>query len=229
MNSSLELLEARIAPAAVINHVAGTNVSTWTDFDGDLVTFKWTGAIAPQIFFHAPTNGVTDATIVDKITLFNANDAITVTVKPGLLGGDGHVDLGYINATGVALKSFTATKASVLEFDAGDGTHAIGTFSVASYGTLRSTAFTTPGGDGAGTFNGAVTSFKITGDLDYGEIFLGGPGLTNFNGKTVGSVTVGGSLHGDVSQTGTAGFLVTDGPVGAVKIGGSIIGGPTAW
>ena len=161
---------------------------------------------------------------MDKITLFNANDAITVTVKPSLLGGDGHVDLGYVNATGVALKSFTATKASVLEFDAGDGTHAIGTFSVASYGTLRSTAFTTPGGDGAGTFNGAVTSFKITGDLDYGEVVLGGAAISNV-GPAVGSVTVGGSLHGDVSQPGNAGFLVVDGQAGVVKIGGSIIGG----
>lgn len=224
MNSSLERLEARIAPAAV-NHVAGTKVSTWTDFDGDLVTFKWTGATDPVFAFHAPAFGVADATMVDAVTLSNTNDAITVTVKPGPLGGDGHVDLGYINATGVALKSFTATKASVLEFDAGDGTHAIGTFSVASYGTLPKTAFTTPGGNGAGAFNGAVTSFKITGDLDYGEVFLGGPSLTNINGKTTGSVTIGGSLHGDVSQTGAAGFLVTDGPVGAVTIGGSIIGG----
>ncbi len=222
----LELLESRIAPAAMVNFNNAAKMATWQDFDGDTVTLKWTTG-APTFTFTAPANTIDpDGTVIEAVNFSgatHANDAITVSVKAGATG-DGHVALGYINGTGAALKSFTAPAASVLEFDCGDGTHAIGSFSVNSYGTLPASAFPSAGGDGTGVFNGAVGSVKIAGDFDYGNMVLGGDGSATTN-LTVGSVTIGGSLHGDVSQSHIAGALALLGPAGSVKIGGSMIGG----
>src|SRR5882757_7357946 len=120
---NIEPLESRIAPAGV--NVVG-KTAMWTDWDGDVVTMKWTGSNAPDFTHnHTPAGAVANGIVLDKIILTNDNDAITVSVKAGP-GGDGRVDLGYIDATGLPLKSFSASKASVLEFDCGDAMHAIG-------------------------------------------------------------------------------------------------------
>lgn len=219
-SSSLEPLEPRIAPASVT--IAG-KTATWLDWDGDIVSLKWTGAVAPDLsHFHVP-----DAVnhplnlIMDQIILGNANDAVTVNVKRGATG-DGRVDLGHIAAPNVPLKSFVAPKASVLEFDCGDGTHAIGTLTLGSYGTVEPLYFTAPGADGFGGLIGAVGKTSIAGDVAYGIIQFGASAAT-----PVGSVTIGGSLLGNVAAatSDTAGDLTFMGPVASVKIGRNIVGG----
>ena len=225
MHSLIEPLESRIAPAAVVTVNQTTHTATWTDFDGDHVTVHWTNNTAPGFLIAIPADSSSpDGVLVKEIQLNNigdTNDAITVSVKAGPQG-DGRVNLGYIDAAGTTLKSFTAPRASVLEFDAGNGAQAIGSLSIASYGTLSRDSFGSPQGDGVGVLNGAVGSVKIAGDLDYGKLVLGGVGTAATNNK-VGSVTIGGSLHGDVSQHVLAGVLDLDGPAGTVKIGGSVI------
>lgn len=216
---SIELLESRIAPAGVT--VQG-KMAVWTDWDGDIVTMKWTGANAPNFTHnHAAPGAVTDGIIFDEIILANAGDAITISVKAGA-GGDGRVDLGYIKATGLALKSFSAPKASVLEIDCGDTTNAIGTLKIAGVGTVSPTAFTAPGGDGTSRLSGNIGTVKIAGDFAYGELDLGQSSTSR-----IGSVSVGGNLDGDVADPALIGaFLNVRSPVGLVAIGHNVIGGP---
>lgn len=206
---SIEPLEARIAPA-------GLKSVNWLDWDGDTVTLTWTGANTPTV-----NTGINNA--VNSIVLPNANDAIGITVQQGP-HGDGRVDLGYINATGLPLKSFTAPKASVLEFDCGNGTSAIGTLTLGSYGTVEPSAFTAPGGNHTGTLLGSVGAVKIVGDFDYGVLKVGNSGVVT----KIGSITIGGSLHGDVSAAIPglgSGSLFIESPCGPVKIGRNIVGG----
>ena len=214
----IERLEARIAPADVT--FAGKS-ATWTDWDGDTVTMKWTATLGPNLnHYHANGGGI----VMDEIILANDGDAITVNVKAAP-GGDGRVDLGYINATGLPLKSFRAPKATVLEFDCGDTSRAIGMLQIAGYGTVPPSQFTTPGGDGIGWLDGDASSIKISGDLDYGKLQLG-DNIASYDGN----ITIGGSLHGNVRDAtgepgGFAGYLETLGKAGVVKIGHDIIGG----
>jgi len=214
----IELLESRIAPAGIIAINLNNKTASWTDFDGDLVTLKWTTG-EPSFKASAPvvTND-SRAVQVNEIDLnqtADANDAITVSVKAGPMG-DGHVDLGYVNATGVPLKSFIAPSASILEFDAGDGTHAVGTLTVASYGTISPDVFP---GNGQGLTSGTVGTINIRGDLVYGSLQLGN------NSASIGTVTVGGSLNGKPGDGSAGGGLFLLGPVNSVTIGHSLIGG----
>lgn len=121
----IELLEPRIAPAAVLINTA-TKTASWTDWDGDLVTLKYTSAMAPA--FSSTDKGA--GLLVDKISMAAqafANSSVTISVKAAG-GGDGHIDLGRVDASGVALKSWSSPAATIAEFDCGDGANAAGTF-----------------------------------------------------------------------------------------------------
>ncbi len=213
---SIEALEARIAPASVAVN-AFTKTATWTDWDGDVVTFKWTGAAAPT-FVSEDAGGLT--VLVDKITLTNANDALTLTVK-ALGNGDGHIDLGHVDATGVALKSWSSPKATIAEFDCGDNTTAIGTYLSAGIGIVPHTKFTGAGGDGINALNGSVGTFSVRGDLATGKIVIAAGA-----GK-VGSVSFAGSIRGDTPVAGIVNGAInlTAGKLGTFTVAGSIVGG----
>lgn len=217
----IEVLESRIAPAGIIAVNVNTKTASWTDFDGDSVTLKWTTG-EPSFKASAPTFANDPRAVqVNEIDLnlaADANDAITITVKAGPMG-DGHVDLGYINATGVPLKSFIAPQASILEFDAGDGTHAVGTLTVASYGTISPDVFPGQTGNRTGLTSGSVGAVNIRGDLVYGALQLGN------NSAPIGTVKVGGSLNGKPGDGTAGGGLIVFGPVNTVTIGHSLIGG----
>lgn len=217
-SASIEPLEPRIAPAGVT--VTG-KIATWTDWDGDQVTMKWTGSNAPDFTHnHTPVVAVAGGIVLDEIILKNAADAITVSVK-AVAGGDGRVDLGYMNATGLPLKSFSAPKASVLEIDCGDATNAMGTLTLGSFGTVAPDAYTAPGGDNTSTLDGNVGAVKIAGDFDYGAFLLGHDATTK-----VGSVFIGGNLNGDVATTTSlAANIAIESPVGSIIVAGNLIGG----
>jgi hypothetical protein len=214
----IEPLEQRVAPAAItINSALKT--ATWTDFDGDLVTLKYSSAVAPA--FAKTDNGL--GLIVDKITL-NANDhtnaAFSLTVKAAA-GGDGRVDLGRIAATDIPLKSWIAPKATLVEIDCGDGNKAIDTFISGSIGAVPSANFNNTGGDDDSFIQGAVKTFKVQGD-----IAAAGVSIQVANGK-IGAVTVTGSLRGDAPGTSAyRGYLAVSGnSIASIFIGGSIVGG----
>src|SRR5690242_17513234 len=93
--ASIESLEQRIAPAAVTINTA-LHTATWTDFDGDLVTLKYSASQAPD--FATTDDGA--GLDVDKITLTAAahtNGDFSIKVK-AMPDGDGRVDIGRLNA-----------------------------------------------------------------------------------------------------------------------------------
>src|SRR6266853_1709241 len=227
-HSSIEPLEARIAPAAVY---------PFTDVDGDTVTVKSSKGSSDDLKvlmeFHRVVQG--DGYRINEIDLTDvvpakagefANSDITVTVKQGP-HGDGHVDLGYIFAGTMPLHSFIATKASIQRLDCGDGTNAIGTLQVASYGTAAPAYFNNGIPDSLGVLDGSVGSIKIAGDIAYGGLRIANPAAMDPSVPSVGSIFVGGNLQGNASAaTAHAGeLIVLTKHSGSIKIGGSIIGG----
>lgn len=220
--TAIEPLEPRIAPASVTIY-ATTKTATWTDWDGDLITLKWTTVTAPSFDFHDDGLGVT----VDRINLSSPahqNIGLTVTIKAAG-GGDGFVDIGRLGATGVAIKSLSAPKASFAELDAGDGNKSIGTLSIYALGMAASNHFTNAGGDGLSALSGIFTSFKLTGDLNAGKLTLGKLD------EASGSIAIGGSVRGDSlsSHSSVNGYLVFSGSkLASFTLGGSIVGGNTA-
>jgi hypothetical protein len=216
--SSIEPLESRIAPANLVAVNAATKTATWTDWDGDLVTLKWTGAAAPT-FVSEDSGGLT--LLVDKITLTNANDALTLTVK-AFGSGDGRIDLGHLDATGIALKSWSSPKATIAEFDCGDTVNGIGSYLSGGIGIVPHTKFAGSTGDGVNDVKGAVGSFTVRGDLAAGQLAI----AAGAGGK-IGSVTFTGSIRGDAPVAGilNGNLTITTGKLGSLTIGGSIIGG----
>lgn len=220
--ASIERLEPRIAPAVAINVPGKT--ATWTDWDGDLVTMKWTTAVAP--FFTSHDSGA--GSIVDLITLSglaHQNIGLTITVKTAG-AGDGFVDLGRLSAAGVAIKSLSGPKATFAEIDAGDGNKGIGALSLYALGVIAPTSFSGAGGDGVSNIPGVFSSFKLTSDFGSGKLALGKVG------EASGSIAIGGNIRGDSPSAAGAvnGLLVFNGSkLSSFTLGGSIIGGNAAY
>jgi len=215
--SSIESLESRIAPAAVTINAA-LKSATWTDFDGDLVTLKYSTA--------APEFGTTDQGAglrVDYISLTaaaNSMESFVLTVKAGPTG-DGHVDLGRIAAMGVPLKSWSSPTASIAEFDCGNGTIGIGTLTTGTLGSSLVSQFSNTGGEGVSAISGTVSTVDIRGDVAGTTLFLPAAGKMK-------SLKISGSLRGtDVSVSGQSSghVAIVASEVKAISIGGSIIGG----
>jgi hypothetical protein len=95
---AIEPLEARITPAAVV---------TFTDVDGDLVTVKTSKGseilLQSVLTLVDEPGGVTGGMELQTINL-DANGlfqgtSLTVTARRTSPGGDGLVNVGYVNAT----------------------------------------------------------------------------------------------------------------------------------
>jgi hypothetical protein len=87
---------------------ADFKTATFTDVDGDIVTVKTTkGTLDATNFGMSRASGaVTGGAAFNTLDLNSAEFAkanITITAKRGRLGGDGLVNLGFLDATGIAL------------------------------------------------------------------------------------------------------------------------------
>jgi len=217
----IEPLEPRIAPATVA--VVGQTAS-WTDFDGDKVTLKWTVGAAP--IFSTDDVGSLDGLVVKRIAFTGTNTgaAVTLTVKAAG-GGDGRIDLGRVDATGVGLASWSSPRATIAEIDAGDGTASFKTFVSGGLGVHAVGLFSGAGGDGTSQIDGQIGTFTVNGDIAATKLQLNAAGATKIT-----KVEIKGSLLGTAAtspaDTGPSGVLeVFADEVGAIVIGGGIIGG----
>ncbi len=215
----IESLEQRIAPAAVtINAMQHT--ASWTDFDGDLVTLKYSTNQEPD--FATTDNGA--GLLVDKITLAAAahtNGDFSIKVKP-MPGGDGRVNIGRLDAGQVQIHSWVSPMASFSEFDSGKNDTAAQKIIVGTLGAIPYTKFNNTGGDGKSIMFGAVKNFTIRGDIAATSVLVGvapQPTHITVTGNINGAATVG------VPLTGSLGFY--GGSNGSVTIMGDIIGGST--
>ena len=212
-HTSIEPLEPRIAPATI--SIVG-KTATWTDFDGDLVTMKWTSTDAPFFAKMDRDLGLSVSRILLDPVKHN-NASITVTVKAAGVFGDGRVELGHLDGPGVALKSFNGPKAGISEIDLGNGVNSIGTLIMGSYGQTKIAFFSGAMGDELGEINGSTKVVKINGDITNGRLIVGG----NSGTSTHGSISVAGNMRGD-SDPNFGGELYIFGHGKSLTVGGNL-------
>ena len=137
--AGLDLLESRMLLSVTVAPTGKT--ATYTDVDGDAVTIAISvGTLTSANFTTLPTGVGSD----EQLELINlttggsfAGTNLTVTVKRGP-SGDGLVNIGYINATGVDLGTVSIA-GDLGRIDAGDGspvTPAIKLLSVRTLGRM---------------------------------------------------------------------------------------------
>ncbi len=232
--ASLEPLESRIAPAAIIG--TGGKTATFTDVDGDLVTVTTTRGVldAGMFAFNSQNLGEQLAFLHLDSSFKGAN--ISVTAKPQAGAGDGlanvveltaPVDLGKVRIDG-----------DLCSLEVGDNDAAVrglGSLTVNSLGLLghidNYVAGTVYAHHSAGkiTVLGDDYSVSIGSDGGFGAIkiggsLIGGDSATDgevFVGGRVGSILIGGSLVGGNGQAGASLFL---NDVGKIAVGGSLHG-----
>lgn len=195
---------------------AALKTATWIDSDGDFITMKWSSVVPPA--FTTENSGA--GLIVDRLDLTPANHSnasFTITVKANP-GGDGRLEFGRVDATGVPLKSWISPQTNIAEFDCGNGSTAItSTLVMGSLGAIPHSSFLNNNGNGNSTFNGLCGILSIRGDIDAASLSTG----------AFKSLSILGSVHGDaVGGTAIPGLLqLSTNGSGIVLITGSVIGG----
>ncbi|MEQ1862433.1 MAG: hypothetical protein ABMA13_21150 [Chthoniobacteraceae bacterium] len=218
----------------------GGKTATYRDVDGDLVTVKSSIAFTGSEFFGIET-GANGAGQLQKLTLgagfTGAN--ITITAKPSADGGNGFVNLGLLDATGVDLGAFSLAgdlgqlKAGTI---AGDTkVPGLKSLTVQSVGLLGTSTQPAGGATTGVRVEGALPKVAIKGDArallqtsgaadgKFGSVTIGGSLVRPaaiFADAGIGSLKIGGDIH-----AGTGSLTIqTSGPIGPISVGGSIVG-----
>jgi hypothetical protein len=236
-HSAPEHLESRIAPAYALPTLVNARTVTYTDGDGDLVTITLSKGffedpndlLQNDFVFVDVVGGVTNSKQLGRLdfvgdtVLDGAN--VTITAKPSRetptspLRGDGMVNIGHIDATGIDLGAVNI-RGDLGAIDAGDsnlkdgGLKSLTVLSLGEEGTL------TGAPDLVSNIVGAVGSIRVTGDIVDASISIDG-GATPSSGS-LGSLFVGGSILGGGADDSGQVFLT--GALGTVTIGGDLGG-----
>jgi hypothetical protein len=201
----------------------GGKTATFTDVDGDFVTVKvskgtLTGADF-KLLKSSPTSVGAQFLSLNLGPAFDGADVSITAKRVG--GGDGKVNLGFLNASDVDLGKVTVG-GDLGGIFAGDGTAdgAITSLTVGSIGIFGGRT-----GDGGGApysvVVGGIGSLKVAGDFAAEFNIRRVLGAVGSGGT--GSVLIGGSvIGGDTLYSGT--LLVGD-RVGSVTIKGDVRGG----
>ena len=222
---SIETLESRIAPAALIAFSTDHKTATWTDVDGDKVTLRISKGLLDDTLFTKDTS-FTTGLLVKKLDLtgaaFAGTNVTLSAVREPLTGGDNTVNLGYLDAAGHALGA-VAINGDLGRIDAGDPVitaktpRAIAALTVHSMGMLDGA--TLPAGvTQTSEIIGKTGPVKVRGSVK-GILF----NVTGGDAGSIASLNIGGSLLGTADAD--SGRFSTSGRVGPIVIGGSIVGG----
>src|SRR4030095_3213865 len=215
--ATIEPLEARVAPASL----------TFTDVDGDLVTVTTSKGsnIELAAIVTKANEGIGEELRLINFALNSATQAafagtnLTVTAKRTSLGGDGFVNVGYIEAIGIDLGK-VVIRGDLGVIDAGDGVRATGAIKSLSVQSLGRFGLDTGAPDLKSDIDGRVGKLVVKSDVD--QAFARVIDSGGANGK-IGSITIGGSVIGGVA--GSSGRIDSDDGIGPVRIGGGIVGG----
>ncbi len=238
LESCIELLETRIAPAAVF---------TFTDTDGDRVTIttsKGTNAdlLAPNVLGFSNAADVPrqlQSIDLSRNAVFAGTNLSVIATRVGP-GGDGLTAVGFIDASTVGGGTALDLGAVTIDGDLGRilagtaaGVTSVKALTVASFGLLG-TGTQAVGGTLGATFAGAVGTLTIKTDLvnadlsanAWGKIAIGGSIVGQSDGRIstsnkIGSIVIGGDLRGG---TGVDSGSIGANEIGALTIGGSVLG-----
>ena len=226
IHSLIEPLEMRIAPAGIISISTDGKTAKWTDVDGDAATLKSSRGGLDSLLFTTDQS-LSTGLLVTKLDLTNkslfSGTSLTLSVlRNPIAGGDGTVNIGYLDATGVSLGSVIIS-GDLGRIDAGDPMFgsktppAIKSLKVHSMGLLDGK--TLPLGEiQTSEIVGKVASINVRGSI-HGALF----NVTGGSGGMIDSLTIGGSLVG--TGDGDSGRISTSGNIGTILIKGSILGG----
>ena len=202
---SIEILESRIAPAAI----------TFTDFEGDLVKITISNGSADEITAAAHIAGghLQELDLASNPIFDGAN----VTIEVGGGAGNGTADVGFLNAKGLDL-GVVHIAGDLGRIKAGDTNTTDGSVSQLSVATMgaRGIATQTAGGNLKSAFVGKLGSLNSTGSLKGVGIHVSG-GIFDLDGQ-IGSIDIGGDLVGGAGER--SGTIYAKGAIGtALKFG----------
>jgi hypothetical protein len=199
---------------------------TYTDVDGDLVTVKINkGALTEADFTFNNAFNTTGPQVLQLLDLHNSGPLskanLSITAKRTAAGGDGRVNVGFIDASGTDLGTVIVA-GDLGRIEAGDpntSTAGLRKLSVLSMGRFGVTT-QEPGGNLQTSINGALGTLMVAGDLDEAIIDVFATGLVN--GK-LGKAIIGGSIVG--GSVADSGSIEASGAIGSIFIGGDLRGG----
>jgi hypothetical protein len=201
--------------------IVNATTATFTDLDGDVVMLKVrNGDLAMATFRTALAGSGTQVLLLDMSLAvagqtFNGA-SVTLTAKRGPLGGDGFVNIGQINATGIDLGAVKIA-GDLGQLDAGDGdpgAPAVKSLNAVSLGVLGRSTQDPVTASLESNINGQLGPVKIATNVKDAHLNVEGG---------ISKLTIGGSLIG--GSTLFSGRIATTGDVGPVKIGGDLRGG----
>jgi len=237
LHSSVEALEHRIAPASI----------TFVDAAGDTVTIKTSKGTNDDLTAAATFAPSGSGQVLELLSLASNPVFQNTTLSITLANASSHVDIGFIDATGLDLGK-VVVQGDLGRINAGDShfqTKAIASLELGSLGA-QGTTNQLPGGNVTSNIQGGVGALKVHGDVDGGFLVTGG---TNGVGGSIGPIQIDGSVIGGTdTQTGyilaadaiqsvhvtgdvtggtatKTGAIVAAGQMGAVTLGGNLIGG----
>ena len=234
------------APAALAVTLAGKS-ATYRDVDGDLVTVKTSvGTFTGAEFFGIETgaNGAGQLRTLKLGAGFTGAN-LTFTAKPTAQGGNGFVNLGFLDAIGVDLGAVTipGDLALITAGTVGGDVKVPGvkSLTVQSMGLLG-VSTQGPGGSLESVIQGALPRLEVKGDLRASLAALGLPDGKIGGAKIGGSlVSTGGPLQlfaaagigslkigGDIRTAGETIRIDSGAAIGAISVGGAIAGEDTA-
>jgi hypothetical protein len=200
-------------------------VVTFSDVDGDLVRIKVSqGTLSGSDFVVIPGGqGLQIRTINfsdDTIDAVNEFSGATLKVKSIARNqGDGLVNIGFINATGIDL-GFVRVDGDLGQIDAGNASNpapGLAGLNVKSLGRLGLSTQLPGAGSLVSNITGLLGPVVVRTNIDGAALHAVGADAA------ITSVRLGGSLLGGVP--GNSGQIFSEGTVGVIKIGGDVQGG----
>lgn len=192
--------------------------ATFPDVDGDLVTVKVSKGTLERADFTFAGGVFQKLNFSDDGNEFSGADVKITAKKIG--AGDGRVNLGALDASGVDLASFSIP-GDLGQIDVGDSnvqTAAIKSLTVGSLGAIGGTQPATTANPTRSDFHGGLGKLTVRRDMFGAVDVLGGVHAN------IGSVFIGGNLDGTLGE-GYSGLLRAGMNIGNVTVKGSVLGG----
>ena len=198
---------------SAVNIATGGKTATFTDLDGDKVTVKVTKGELLQKDFVLRDAGIgAQLELLDLTAPGFAGAAVTIISARQGGGGDGSVNVGYINAFGNDLASVTVD-GDLGAIDAGDLTATTSGLKALTAQSMGVFGLSTGGPDLASFIRGKLDKATIRGSI-VGAVL---------SSPSIGAITVSGSVVGTTADN--SGQISGFSSLGSVTVGGSLIGG----
>lgn len=190
--------------------------ATFFDTDGDKVTVKITKGDIANLDFDMVGKSILQGKLLTlHVPQSMAGTDLIITTKPTENGGDGQINFGFLDATGVDLGKVSIT-GNVEHIAAGNVNTpglAVKSLTVQSLGESVLPYHDTFGKNYKSTFEGAIGPVTIKSDVNQALVLVSGG---------ISKLTIGGSMI--AGEGGLSGYLSSGGKIASINVGGSLLG-----